>query len=521
MRTPVLRALFAVGLCVSSSVHAQQSIVSSGFQAVQTFPASAPGGVILSFLYSYEVSPDGTLSMAGAYNLVPNQTSVGDGIWRRSNGSLTEIARESQPASGLPGYLYSNLSFGQPNGSSDFYFGGQAHFPNRDTVGALWREHAGQTSLLLKHGDVAPGLDGTTLIDASTLGSGSVDALGRTFITTHLSGPAIQPQQNDSITYWYDDNGFHPAVRQGDTVPGLSGHVDLWGMLMPRTGGQSVFTVANASRIYSLYSFDGAALSPLVLHNSPAPGIPGSNITNPEGKLMSTGGTLLFASGLTGGTQSNNLALWRRANGVTSLAARKGQALTSPAGWTMRGTDANGIEVLQPLAINDAGSTVFLTAAGPNSSDQRRALCLSNSTGVRSLLRDQDAWPGGGGTFNFSEFPGVQINAQGAFAFQSAGAVFGFDPSVGILRVAAPGDIVQVAPGDFRTLLTASLGIPSDSGNGTRSGLLDNGDLYFYAEFNNNTSAIMRTAIPAPGAIVGFALGALAVGARRERRPPR
>jgi hypothetical protein len=498
-------------------LRAQPLVVQTSLQAVQTIPVSVPGGVYLTELQSYELSPDGTLSMWGPYNIHLGQTSDGDGIWRLAGGSLSEIARESQAAPGLPGYLYSNLGGGQANGSSDFYFVGAAHFPNRDSIGALWREHSGQTSLLLKNGDIAPGLDGTTLVEASTLGAGPVDALGRTFVSTHLSGPTINPQQNDTITYWYDGSVFHPAVRNGDTVPGLSGHADIWSILSPRSGSASFITIANASRIYAIYSYDGTGLSSIALNNSPAPGIPGSNITNPRGGLVSAGGTLLFQSGLTGGTSANNSALWRRVNGLVTLAARKGQSLTSPAGWTMRGTDQNAIEVLQPLAVNDAGTTVFLSAAGLGG-DQKRALLVSDAGGVRSLVRDQDAWPGGGGVFGFyPTVPIAQVNSSGTLAFETNGGVFGYDPSLGLLRVAAPGDMLQVAPGDLRTVLSASLGIPCDSANGTCSGLLDSGDLYFYAAFNNNTSAIMRMTIPVPATGVMFgAVGLLTLGARRR-----
>ena len=493
--------------------------------AVPSIGTHPPGGGDLTSISKFTLGPSGSLVVSANWR-VPSGGGVlnGGGAWLLDGGVLTEVAREDGEVSGFPGYVYSFLSSVGSGKSGEALVSAELFsvLSAPRTVG-LWRVRSGQSELLLQMDAAAPGLSDGSLLGGgnasnSAFDFGAIDRFGRTVVKTAIHGPAVDPNVNGSIAYWFDGSSFQKILRTGDLVDGVSSPVTSMSARFTSREGRSVFSVSTgvSSQSRHVFEFDGAALAPVIIDRTAAPGLGGLLFVSPSAQAMSPGGTIAIYSGLTGPSAQNS-AIWRRVDGVISLAARESQTIASPAGWTMRAIDNGGIAVLNPIAINDPGDCVFLTAAGPGS-DQKRALCLADAGGVRVLFRDQDPRPGGGQFLltGASATPIAEINRVGCVAFSLDDAVFSYIPGVGLERIAGPGDTFEVLPGLFQTILFAKLGNSIGSNSINATGLLDNGDLYYLVGFTGG-SAIFRTTVPAPGVLLAAGAAASLLTIRRRR----
>lgn len=312
--------------------------------AVPSIGTHPPGGGDLTSISKFTLGPSGSLVVSANWR-VPSGGGVlnGGGAWLLDGGVLTEVAREDGEVSGFPGYVYSFLSSVGSGKSGEALVSAELFsvLSAPRTVG-LWRVRSGQSELLLQMDAAAPGLSDGSLLGGgnasnSAFDFGAIDRFGRTVVKTAIHGPAVDPNVNGSIAYWFDGSSFQKILRTGDLVDGVSSPVTSMSARFTSREGRSVFSVSTgvSSQSRHVFEFDGAALAPVIIDRTAAPGLGGLLFVSPSAQAMSPGGTIAIYSGLTGPSAQNS-AIWRRVDGVISLAARESQTIASPAGWTMR-----------------------------------------------------------------------------------------------------------------------------------------------------------------------------------------
>jgi hypothetical protein len=249
---------------------------------------------------------------------------------------------------------------------------------------------------------------------------------------------------------------------QGDAVPAMgAGYVlsRVFGSPSLNRDGQVVLradlTTPSSGTVRGIFltGVAGAPLTPAVLGTDAAPGFAaGVTFQSFGNSVLSGDGSIFFSSTLDrGGASPNESTIWRRSpSGALSLVF---DAFAPSVHGLAPGTTAYGIA--QHLVTNDAGQLAF--------------------PGVLQT-------PGGG----------------------SARAVFGFDPSVGAVVLAAVGGTIELAPGDVRTLADINPSIFGGLGrgsphNGYATVLNDAGVLVYQATFTDLTQAILATRIPVAG----------------------
>ena len=117
-------------------------------------------------------------------------------------------------------------------------------------------------------------------------------------------------------------------------------------------------------------------------------------------------------------------------------------------------------------------SSIFINEAGPG-------FCFSNNLGRIAFLGNSRQLPTPGGPRTFTE---SKIWAQG--------------PSGDLRLVVRVGDVLEVAPGDFRTIgIPQGLPIPPDGGlSFSRNGFNDRHQIAFRARFKDGSQGITRVA---------------------------
>ncbi len=190
--------------------------------------------------------------------------------------------------------------------------------------------------------------------------------------------------------------------------------------------------------------------------------------------VLNNAGQTAFVANLTGTgvDNTNNLGIWLEESGILKLVSRRGnQAPGTPGG-------VNFASIGSGFVLNDAGQIAFLAALTGSGVDS------TNDLGIWATDRSGD----------------LQL-------------------------VAREGDLLEVAPGDFRTISAFYETLNSRStGNsdGRRSQFNNRGQLVFRASFTDGTQGIFvsnRVAIPEPSSLALAAVAAtlLALGRLRRR----
>jgi hypothetical protein len=308
----------------------------------------------------------------------------------------------------------------------------------------IWSEGTGSLQLVARTGSAAPGA--ASGVDFHRLDNPALNAAGQTAFSADIRGSGVSPANNAGI--WSEGSGsLDLAAREGDQAPGTpSGATYLFLQILPplNAAGQTAFAAS----------------------------LTGSGVTN-----------------------ANREGIWSEGSGSLSLVARGGDSAP--------GTP-NGVlydELFGP-SLNAAGYTAFkatLTGGAVGAINQG---IWSDASGSRVLVaRTGDQAPGTPSGVNFSEFFGPALNAAGQTAFLATltgsgvtgGNDRGFwatDANGATQLIAREGDLLEVAPGDFRTISLLSFFGNSGNGDGRRSGFNDVGQLAFLADFTDGSSGI-------------------------------
>jgi hypothetical protein len=363
-------------------------------------------------------------------------------------GNWQILAREGSVAPGCGGATYSTDFGGMAhagtaiNGAGQFVFqstlAGPGVVPANDT--AWFTGTIGNTQLMLRKGDLAPGGEQVSAIGSSA----QMNASGQVLIeVTFLQGSGSTPvtAQNDKALWVYTPGlgVFSEILREGQPSPiaGLN-------YASPSLSGLSIFNAAGQVIVGmsgELYVVSASNASSVLASNHAAPGVAGANFTTVStfNMCLTDGATLAFQSGIGGAgiTTANDSGLWIGTPGNLVLVAREGDVAPGSGGQTFG---------------NFGGGNLFLNAAGQ--------LLFAN------------ALSGG-------------ANAQ---------SIYAWDPALGLQPVLFPNDSVEVQPGVFRTLVSVASG-PFSSGASRPLGFANDGTATFKPSFSDGSNAVVTIRI--------------------------
>ena len=188
------------------------------------------------------------------------------------------------------------------------------------------------------------------------------------------------------------------------------------------------------------------------------------------------------------------------------------------------------------LVLNDADHIAFyagLSGSGVDSTNNG-SIWSESSAGLALVARKGDQAPGtpNGVVFgNVGGYSGLVLNGAGQIAFYSdltengvdvGGGIWATDRNGELQLIARDGDLLEVAPGDFRTVdLGLHVFTPTGNSDGRVSFFNNLGQLAFRAEFTDFSSGIFvsnRVAIPEPSTFVLAAVIVLGLIVRPVRR---
>jgi hypothetical protein len=176
----------------------------------------------------------------------------------------------------------------------------------------------------------------------------------------------------------------------------------------------------------------------------------------------------------------------------------------------------------QPV-LNDADQIAFkafVTGNGVDSTNDT-GIWLERSGSLTLVAREGDQPPGTPDGAVVGSFSGLSnrlvLNDAGQVAFTNPNGLWATDRAGELQLIARTGDLLEVAPGDFRTIrlpfFDPSNGISTGNSDGRPSFFNNRGQLAFAATFTDGSSGIFvsnRVAIPEPSTCALVALGCVA-----------
>lgn len=447
-----------------------------------------------------------TLSGAGV-------DATNDGvILSEGSGNIGLVAREGDQAPGMTsGVLYGSLDQVLFNDSGQTairatLIGSGVDLSNDQSV---WSDRTGSLTLVSREGSQAPGTpDGVHFGRIMSSSFIAMNNAGQTGFSILLTGTGVDSTNSSGI--WSENSGTLGLVaRAGDHAPGTSNGVNFSffssGNMNFNDTGQAAFqaglagTGINSTNNSGIWSEGSGSLALMARTGSPAPGTPsGVNfISFTNSTELNNSGKIAFAANLVGTgvvSGTNSQGIWSDASGSLSLVVRAGDhAPGTPIGVSF-GTQFN---FWDPV-LNDAGQIAFIarvTGAGVDSTNSDGI--WSGSSGSFGLVaRAGDHAPGAALGTNFSFFLNSHVlNSAGQVALladltNGKEGLWATDRSGVLQYIMCEGDLLEVAPGDFRTVQDFGFFGETGNGDGRPSGFNNLGQLAFSASFTDGTSGI-------------------------------
>jgi len=473
-----------------------------------------------------------------------------EGIWSELNGTLTLMARRGVPPAGFPpgsGFSFQNSLLSSPPVAYD---GGRVAIPGSvNSHAGIWFADGVSTSGAAVSGEAAPGTGAGTKFSGPVLTLHRVNAQGEISVPAALSAGSGDATSATDLGVWSGLPGsLQLLARQGYAVPGISGATfdQFTSNVLNDTGvtsfaatlsqGQGGVTSSNNSGIW--HGTPGN-LQLLVREGASAPGPIGEVFSEFRELAINNSGDFAFAA-MT--FPSNGAGLWRTDSGALGNVVYRGMPVPGASG------DVRFRTVAAPV-MNGPGAVAFTAYYEGSNVDDVGApsIWVENAGQLQLVARVGDVVPGTNGTARFAgtisdDFLPILDNS-GHIVFKSSitiegvngarDAIFVYDLAGQLLQSLKFGDLLEVAPGDFRVIEELSLAfgyddVPRDrlSGSGGEDGrpnpLSDHNQLAFRARFGNFNEGVFLLTVPEP---TGFTLGALAasiaflagIHRRRER----
>lgn len=520
--------LFA-GLVCSTSVNAEvpyRTIVLSD----QQLP-SLGSGVTVGTLGSPTINDAGEVVFAAGLQGPGTDTTNDSSLWLARANGLHLVARESQPAAGMPsGVVYDQLWHASNARPGHVAFSGRLRGPSISTGDnfAIWTGAPSSLQVIAQKGSPAPGTSSTFNFDGPHVSAFGFTRSGQTSVFA-----AAMPGAGHGL---FAGNGSLAPVAFGlMPVPGLGPDV-MFGSFNPtlssiNSAGQTAFTAPligsgiDASNDWAIWTGTPGNVRVVAREGAPAPGTAasfGSPFAIPH---VNSDGQVLFLNQLTGSgvNEANDVGLWTNSGASSSLLVREGDAAP--------GTSALIRDLVDALP---AGERVVFTAnlAGDGVTENNdRGHWIGTPDNFTLLAREGDAAPGIGGDAELANLALIGANDRGHALFYgrvrgegidetNQSALWLTDDEAGELHLLVrAGDLIEVAPGDVRQIRSIPTGVTAWEISGGDDGrpiiLNDQGEVALRLSFTDESSGIFVISIPEPLAITLLPATALLLRRRR------
>ena len=412
-----------------------------------------------------------------------------------------------------------------PGTESDVNFNGFPHWedlsdsgqtafyaPLSDGSSGIWSGISGDLRLVARTRDPAPGFpNGVTYLGLS--GDPVLDGAGQPAFPASIIGASGVPFLNGPNSIWSERSGTLTLVAlTGNQAPGKPAgeNFDRFArnrqVVAVNDAGRVAFeaTTWNGSdRGDGIWSDRFGTLSLVAGSGDPAPGMPGVNFAcfsicgvEDTTKLLNDASQIAFVARVSGPgvDPTNNSGIWSERSGNLALVARKGsQAPDLPSGMNFASFGY--------LELNNSGQIAFYD-------DQLRGI-WSDVSGSLSLVASC--------VYCGEKFA---LNDAGQIAFSDGADIWLASRTGEVQRIIGSGDLMEVAPSDFRTI--SSLFFAGNYEDQHRTGLNNLGQIGFLANFTDGSSGIFvsnAVAVPEPSTIrlAVFGLGTIGAIGRRRR----
>ncbi len=450
-----------------------------------------------------------------------------DGLWSEGGGSLAKVALQTDAA---PGTSLSLGSFQDANIKLYLNDAGQAAFGKTlsdfNTGGAFSQTGAGNAlRKIAAGGDAAPGTNDPTRLYQTGFGAmGGFNNSGRAAFHASMPPTAGPPGNFASSGTWSEGSGtLNKLAEVGDSAPGTAAVFDQFRIPAINNGGHAAFVAAITSggAGEGVWTNRSGSLARLVGNGDSAPGGGTFSILFNDTVAINDTGDIVFSANLVGGTVPDGI--WVARNGGIEKVVLEGDVAPGSGGHVY-GTAALGIESAF-LGLDANGNAAFTSYLD----DGRRGLFSEGLGALHAVALSGDVAPGTGGL----TYQGVlkwTLNESGQTAFIAqlsnfTDAIFAEDILGTVHKIVLPGDMLEVAPGDFREVAQLSfLGLDGSAGvlgNNVTSGFGANGDLAFMAEFTDGSSGVFVTTVPELASWSLMAAGCMLWPFCHRRRPLR
>jgi hypothetical protein len=466
------------------------------------------------------------------------------GYWSEGSGSLEMIAGSGTPPTGAPATTNDFIMFAYPvldhTGKSYFWSMSQGPGLNPSNNIGVWAGKTGSLSVVLKGTSPAPGLPpGVLFKDGTSAPFTAVNENGAIAFFGYLQGAGVNATNSEAL--WAGaPNSLELLARSGDPAPGISpGYVfsAFEADIRINSTGETVFIAsmhdpANNPTVWKqgIWVDRLGSTSPVAVTGEQAPGtVVGTTLNGFDfNAVINDAGRVAFAGQLSGPgtTTATNQAIWHETSSGLELLARTG----SSAPGTTPGIVFSGV-MYQGLAFDVSGNPIFraeLSGSGVNMMNNSGVWRVVNGS-LSLMLREGDQAPelAPGMSFSHAPFPTLNENGQMAFIAGLRGGSVNFSNDQGIwasdldgqLRlIVREGELLEVTPGDFRTI--AELSMHSSLGYTEAYRAFNNkGQLTFGAIFTDGTSGVFVSnlvAIPEPTSLSIATVVLICFAARRR-----
>lgn len=517
------------------------SLVALGFAAIAGRPAhavelTAIETVALRFETApgagstYQLFNSAVLNDAGEVLFWADVSSGGRGLWRwTGSGEESLVAVTGAPAPGfatVPLEAIANFSL-TAKGT-----GFSGRLDRVEGVTALTEEliygsnSNGEPVLIARGGDLAPGLGGATF--GSQLGTSVWSDFGALF---HNRSEPAGGGFGDNCLWRYDGSVMALLAIEGALAPGASGFAfsGFFGNVMNDLG-VTLTHVRLEPFGRSLYVFGDGAPRLIALEDTAAPGT-GANFLIPTENTDELGindvGEIAFLAHL---DDSTSAVFAPDGAGGQRVLARGDDPAPGTAGAVFTAPDdlalgADGSMVIEGQLEVGVGGTTASTDFG---------LWGTAAYGPLQRIAREGDRPAGlpeGSTFG----PNLRFGLNGSGEVILAGTYTapGLGTGDGLWHhdlysgetslLLREGDVVEVAPGDFRTItFLSALGRAAGGQDGRATAWNDAGQIAATMVFSDNSRGVFRLTVPEPAGGAAFAaIAALAAIGRRPRRGSR
>jgi formylglycine-generating enzyme required for sulfatase activity len=520
--TPAMLATFVMMLPVVALASDLRTVALSGQQA-----PGAPLGVAFGTFGSvggnvHDFGPilnDAGRVAFGSF-LVGNSVNSTNlyGIWSEGSGILNKVARTGDPAPGAPlganfgafGYqVYSNFLQFNDNGEVAFL----ASLTGGASGWGVWSGTPDELAQVACTGDSVPGAPAGTLFSnapyywaSPALNDGGHVAF-RGYIDTAFR-----------YGIWSNRTGsLAPLGLPGAPAPGLPGvtFFNLYGPALNDAGRAAFYATIEGDGVQGLsartiWAESSSGLQLIARSRNQAPGLlEGVLFAEFNSPVINNAGSVAFQAALASGPGGGGDTIWSNASGSLRMIARVGQ----PAPGAPDGMLYGGIRNWDFPLLNNAGHTVFraelIDAAA---AIHGQGIWLEREGHVQLIARTGQHAPGtphdltfrvfGEGSYDYDAMP--YLNDADQIAFRALIYGNGVDATndqgiwasdrTGVLQlIARSGDLLEVAPGDFRTISALRLGsgyIESIPRPANASPFNDFGQVAFTATFTDGSSGV-------------------------------